>query len=127
MVRDNQDWRDQQYPCLVVLLKKEVSYGIVKKQNCFVDKLSDVDDWVSEIKLWMERNMLKLNDNKTEFIVFKPNRSVVAGESIHISCTAVKISSEVKNLGVIPDQSLSVQSHVNTIARVCYSQNIENL
>ena len=41
-------------------------YITIKKQ----DKLSDIEQCVSEIKLWMNRNMLKLNDDKTEFIVF---------------------------------------------------------
>ena len=48
----------------------------IKKQDCFADKLSDAEDCVSEIKLWMERKMLKLNDDNTEFIVFKSNRNV---------------------------------------------------
>ena len=46
-------------------------YITIKKQDCFGDKLSDVEECVSEIKLWMEHNMLKLNDDKTEFTVFK--------------------------------------------------------
>ena len=71
----------------------------------------------------MERNMLKLNDDKAEFIVFKSKRNLktFAGESIQVSCTAVKINPKVKIMGVIFDQSLSMQSHVNTVARICYS------
>ena len=69
-------------------------YITVKKQDCFADKLSDVEDCVSKIKLWMERNMLKLNDDNTELIVFKSNRNVetFAGGSIHVGCTAIEIS-----------------------------------
>ena len=74
----------------------------------------------------MKSNMLKLNDDndKTQFIVFKSNRNMkmFAGESIQVGYTAVEeISSKVKKFGVIFDQSLSMQTHTNTVARsVCY-------
>ena len=57
---------------------------VIKKQCCFADKLYDVENCVSGIKLWTERNMLKLNDDTTEFFVRKSNRNVniSAGESI---------------------------------------------
>ena len=48
----------------------------IKKQDHFADKLSDIEQCVSEIKLWMNHNMLKLNDDKTEFIVFKSEHNV---------------------------------------------------
>ena len=72
---------------------------------------------MSEIKLWMERNILKLNDDMTKFIVFKSNRNVkiFAGGSMQVGYTAVEISPKVKNLGVTFDQSLSMQSVVNTV------------
>ena len=42
----------------------------------------------------MERNMLKLNGDKTELIVFKSKRNLktFAGESIQVGCIAVEIS-----------------------------------
>ena len=71
---------------------------IAIKQDCFADKLSDIEDWVSVIILRMERNIMKLN--KTEFIMFKSNCSMktFAGESIQVGCIAIKIGTKVKNL-----------------------------
>ena len=45
----------------------------------------------------MDRNMPKLDDDKTEFILFKFNRNVetFAGERIQVCCTAVEISPKV--------------------------------
>ena len=59
----------------------------------------------------MNCNMLKLNDDKTEFIVFKSNRNgnTFAEQSVQISGTMVGIRSKIKNL----DQT-SIQAHVNT-------------
>ena len=55
-------------------------YIAIKKQYCFADKLSDVEDWMLEIKLWMGYNMLRLNDDKTELIVFKSYRNICRRE-----------------------------------------------
>ena len=43
--------------------------------DCFADKLADVQDCVSEIELWMECNMLKLDDDKLEFAIYRPKRN----------------------------------------------------
>ena len=43
--------------------------------------------YLREIKLWMERNMLKLNDDETEFIVFKykHNNNLFAGVNVQVN------------------------------------------
>ena len=46
-------------------------YITIKRQACFAYKLSDIEHCVSEIKVWMNRNIFQLNDDNTEFIVFK--------------------------------------------------------
>ena len=68
------------------------------------------------------RNMLKLNDDKTEFIVFKSKHNVntFAEQNVQVGGTRVGISSKIKNLGVTFDQTLSMQAHVNTIAKNCF-------
>ena len=55
---------------------------------------------VLEIGIWMKRNMLKLNDNKTEFTVFKSKSNVetFAEECIQVGCTALEITPKVKYL-----------------------------
>ena len=70
----------------------------------------------------MNRNILKLNDDKTKLIVFKSKRNVntFAEQNMQVGGTVVGISSKIKNLGVIFDQTLSMQAHVNTIAKNCF-------
>ena len=51
--------------------------------------------------------MIKLNSSCSS--------ATFAGDSIQVGCTAVEISPKVKNLGVVLE---SMQSHVNTVARV---------
>ena len=59
-----------------------------------------------------------LNDDKTEFIVFKSKHNVntFAEQNVQVGGTKVGISSKIKNLWVTFDQTLSMQAHVNTIA-----------
>ena len=48
----------------------------IKKLDCFSSKLSDIEVCVSEIKVWMKYDMLKLNNDKTESIVFGSKHNV---------------------------------------------------
>ena len=41
----------------------------IEKKDSFTDKLSHIESCVSEIKLWMEHNMLKQNGDKTELSI----------------------------------------------------------
>ena len=68
-----------------------------------------------------EQNKLKLNEEKTEFIVFrtrltkklKINSFLLGGDTILRSNTA-------RNLGVIMEQYLHISSHVASVCKVCY-------
>ena len=41
------------------------NYNTIEKQDSFADKLFNIEQYVSEIKVWMNYNMVKLNDDKT--------------------------------------------------------------
>ena len=74
---------------------------------------------VSEIREWMNQNMLKLNDDKTELTVFtsKYKFDVYNDLSITIGGTVVDCSSQVKDLGVIFNRVLSLRQHVSYTCR----------
>ena len=76
---------------------------------------------VSEIREWMNQNMLKLNDNKTELIVFtsKYKQDLYNDLSITIGDTVVDCSSQVKDLGVIFDRVLLLRQHVSYTSKTC--------
>lgn len=79
---------------------------------------------MKEIKQWMCANMLKLNQDKTEFIVFSPKHHVKDLPSYHLnfSGTIIKESPNVKNLGVWFDKTLSMQKQISSVSRSCYHQ-----
>ena len=89
--------------------------------NDWRDGLARIELCVSEIREWMNKNMLKLNDDKTELIVFasKYRHDLYNDLSITIGDTVVDCSSQVKDLGVIFDRVLSLRQHVSYTSRAC--------
>ena len=83
--------------------------------NNWRDGLARIQLCVSELGEWMNQNMLKLNDYKTELIVFtsKYKQDLYNDLSITIGDTVVDCSSQVKDLGVILDRVLSLRQHVS--------------
>ena len=65
--------------------------------------------------------MLKLNDDKTELIMFtsRYNQELVSGINVVIDGAVVDCQPQVRNLGVILDQVLSLRQHVVYTSRTC--------
>ena len=89
--------------------------------NDWRDDLARIELCVSEIREWINQNMLKLNDDKTEPIVFtsKYKHDLYNDLSITIGDTVVDCSSQVKDLGVIFDRVLSLCQHVSYTSKTC--------
>ena len=89
--------------------------------NDWRDGLARIELCVSEIREWMNQNMLKLNYDKTELIVFtsKYKHDLYNDLSITIGDTVEDCSSQVKDLGVICDRVLSLRQHVSYTSRAC--------
>ena len=83
--------------------------------------ISKMESLISDIRVWYSRNMLKLNDSKTEMLVirskFRQNfhfRDISIGESI------VSPSPTIRNLGVIMDPTYTMSSHVSHLVQVAF-------
>ena len=74
------------------------------------DGLSRIELCVSEIREWMNQNILKLNGDKTELIEFtsKYKQDLYNDLTITVGDTVVDCSSQVKDLGVVFDRVLSL-------------------
>ncbi|XP_071963461.1 uncharacterized protein [Antedon mediterranea] len=67
----------------------------------------------------MGSNFLKLNDKKTEVILFGSvqQRKKIRFDDLHIGGVLVNPSTEVRNLGVQLDCKMTMESHINKICR----------
>ena len=67
----------------------------------------------SDIKEWMSVNHLKLNEDKTEVILIGREKSIqqIGDTQINIAGANIAFATSVKYLGVMLDQSLSLDSH----------------
>ena len=79
---------------------------------------------IAEINQWMTSNFLKLNVSKTEFTVLcRSNRYAenLSDVKLIVCDKTIKLSSKVKNLGIIMyiDSSFTLTSHVNNTVRTC--------
>ena len=83
--------------------------------------LSKQSSCITDIHEWMTRNMLMLKNNKTEFFLTASaslhNVAKLHNVSLQIGDNKVSVSSKIKNLSVILDQTMSMKDHVNTIVK----------
>ena len=79
---------------------------------------------IKEIILGMSQNFLKLNENKTEFIVFGTTVPLykLKSSTLAVGDSSVNLSSKVRNLGVIFDNKMRLISHVNTVCQKAHNQ-----
>lgn len=70
---------------------------------------------LSEVRQWFALNSLKLNDQKTEFIIIGKTKSLkkVTTDSITIGKSLVTPTECVKNIGAVFDQNMSLEVQVN--------------
>ena len=78
--------------------------------------IAQLESRVAEIRSWMLANMLKLNDDKTEFMQFlpstAPNISTDPDPVIQIGTAGVSTCPQAQNLGIIFDSELSSKTHI---------------
>ena len=81
--------------------------------------LNNLSSCINALKIWMQNNMLKLSDDKTEFFVAVPahlKRNVLpVSLNIGLGDKSTSYSGRVRNLGVIFDSQMSMSGHVNSL------------
>ena len=67
-----------------------------------------------EVKSWMANNFLKLNDEKTEFIMLgaKNDLEKVSERIVTVGNEEVLPSATVRNIGAMFDTALTMKSHI---------------
>ncbi|XP_074521141.1 uncharacterized protein LOC141786455 [Halichoeres trimaculatus] len=86
------------------------------------NRLSKLEACLKDVRSWMSRNFLLLNSEKTEVIVLGPKHlreaffnNIAASDDISLAS-----STTVRNLGVLLDQDLSFNSHIQQVSRTAF-------
>ena len=88
-----------------------------------LDSISNIEHCLRHIKLWMSNNFLKVNDDKTQFLVISPktkNRNLFSDLCISFGGSIIFPSSTAKNLGVTFDSNMSMVNYINAITAKGY-------
>ena len=86
------------------------------------DAKRKIDLLILDIKIWMTRRKLKLNDQKTEFIIVRGRRRLDADENefvINLGDSQLPPVGSVRNLGVYINSRLDYKEHINSIVKSC--------
>ena len=83
-------------------------------RECEVKTIKDLEQWATRIKSWMDGNQLKMNDRKTEFIMFGSKYQLTKCVTHHININGVSVQKAdvIRYLGAWMDKHLSFKHHV---------------
>ena len=85
--------------------------------------LNQLTTAISDVRSWMISNKLKINDDKTEFLVLtSKSHSSACKHSINIGTSTIQPSRSAKNLGVTLDSTLSMEKHIASVSQSCLYQ-----
>ena len=89
------------------------------KCNTPLASLIKLNNCISDIRVWMINNKLKINDSKTEFIVSRSPQAKedLSGLSVIVGDSIIQQSSKVRNLGIIFDQFFSFDDYISSVCR----------
>ena len=89
------------------------------------DKNTDfakLDKCLEDIKLWCNKNFLKLNNSKTKIIpLYSKSYKFQKLSELNLMGNNVKVETSVKNLGFIIDQNLSMSKQINHVCAIGYA------
>lgn len=86
--------------------------------NSMDEVLSTVSACIADIRAWMIINKLKINDDKTEFLLItSPHAKISRDIQISIGQYNISPSSSCKSLGVMFDQHLTMETQIKSICR----------
>ena len=93
------------------------------------ESLTKLSMCISDIRVWMVKNKLKINDSKTEFIIFQSPllKQNLSDLSVSVGDMQVSPSSKVRDLGIVFDHYLTFHDHINILTSDATAQLIHPL
>ena len=87
--------------------------------SALLDTIAKVEACVLDIKTWMNKNLLKLNDDKTEVLIITSPyfKKQIPDLSVRVGNSSITPAVTARNIGVIFDNTLQLKSHVSDICK----------
>ena len=84
--------------------------------------INQINNCISDLRCWLVKNKLKINDNKTEFLVLSSSTLKRCHDDLYISVgdSCISSSVNVKNLGVVFDKFLNMDAHISYVCKSVY-------
>ena len=98
-------------------------YVSVKPNQTVVDAaIEKMESCIDEIRTWMTHNSLKLNDDKTHFMIIGAKQQVakVNISSIRIGTSHIKPTENARNLGVVFDSRITMRDQITSISKAAF-------
>ena len=82
--------------------------------------MCELEKYAVNLKVWMDENQLKMNSDKTEFILFgsTPPQDKCITKSFIINNTDIKLADKIKYLGVLLDRQLNLKQHMTSKCQI---------
>ena len=84
-----------------------------------------IETCITDVRSWMSGNKLKLNDDKTEALLFANKTAKFPDPkplSVRVGSVDIPFSSSARNLGFIISEDMSVEKQVSKICQLCYME-----
>ncbi|HBK70682.1 MAG TPA: hypothetical protein DDZ39_03320, partial [Flavobacteriaceae bacterium] len=88
--------------------------------------IKKLESFINQVIIWMKKKHLKINEKKTECIVFGSKRNIEIVKSVNnkisIGKDLVQLKGCVKNIGFIFDENMTLNNQINNTIKVCNFQ-----
>ena len=76
----------------------------------------ELEKCATDLKVWMNENRLKMNNNKTKFILFgsKPQLDKCKTKTLNVDNSEIKLAEKIKYRSVLLDQKLNLKQHITS-------------
>lgn len=96
----------------------------IKQPAQMQENINSINNCISEVRSWMLKNKLKINDSKTECIVFASKKSQanlnINNINITVGTEVIRFCESVKNLGAIMDSEMSMNRQISNTIKTAY-------
>ena len=95
-----------------------ISFNVADSQTA----IQRLEECIIEIRSWMVEHKLKLNDEKTEFIIISSphNNNEINALNIKIGDETIIASKSARNFGVVFDSVFNMERHITSVCQSCY-------